>query len=381
MSANAGSIKAIGALVHQPASQRLQFLDVMKGCIMLLLAAEACQLYASFYNLPAKGWGLQLVQQFYHHPWHGLRFWDLVQPSFMLVAGAVLYISYAGKLRRGISWKDNLPHVVSRVLKLFFLGIIILSLQAGKLVWEYYNVLSQLAFTTIVTYLVIQRSVPFMLMVSLLLLGATEFCYRVFPLPGYADPFSQEQNFGLWLDTFIVGYKNPDGWVTFNCIPTAAHTIWGACAGKLFVSGSGKREKLQTLAGWAAIALFLGYVLDGSGLSPVIKRICTSSFIFVSCGWVLLIMAFVYWLTDVKAQNRYAWIFTLVGMNAIFIYLFFETVGHQWLNGAVAVFAGWPLDVFGVAPGVRAIVVAFAALFAEWYLCYWLYRKKIFFKL
>ncbi|HMR19873.1 MAG TPA: DUF5009 domain-containing protein [Sphingobacterium sp.] len=361
---------------------RLQFLDVMKGGIMILLAAEMCQVYSAFYYLPATGIGKLIVDQFYHHAWHGLHFWDLVQPSFMLIAGTAMYISFARKEQQGISWRDNLPHILNRVAKLFVLGMVILSIQAGKVVWEYYNVLSQLAFTTLIAYLIIRRSITFMLLFSLALIVVTELCYRYFPLPGYADPFgSMEHNFGAWLDTFIVGYKNQYGWVTFNAVPTTAHTIWGVCIGKVLFAESTKLKKLQTMILCGVIGLVIGYTLDWSGFSPVIKRICTSAFIFASGGWVLLIMAFIYWLTDIKAWNKYAWIFTVVGMNAIFIYLFFETVGYKWLNGAVAVYAGWFLDLFRFSVGVKAIGVAFVVLLAEWYLCYWLYKKKIFFKL
>jgi predicted acyltransferase len=42
-----------------------------------------------------------LIDQFFHHPWHGLRFWDLVQPAFMFMAGAAMYISYSRKLEKG----------------------------------------------------------------------------------------------------------------------------------------------------------------------------------------------------------------------------------------------------------------------------------------
>jgi predicted acyltransferase len=80
-------------------------------------------------------------------------------------------------------------------------------------------------------------------------------------------------------------------------------------------------------------------------------------------------MAFLYWLIDSRQINRYAWVFTVVGMNAIFIYLFFETVGHQWLNGVVAIFIQQPL------------LSSLVTLLILWYLCYFLAKKKIFFKL
>ena len=74
--------------------QRLLSLDVMRGLIMILLAAESCLVYSSLNDLYPTGFSNHIVQQFFHHPWHGLLFWDLVQPAFMTMAGAALYISF-----------------------------------------------------------------------------------------------------------------------------------------------------------------------------------------------------------------------------------------------------------------------------------------------
>src|SRR5687767_10226507 len=98
---------------HKPIPmQRLEFLDIMKGLIMFLLAAESCQVYASLYNYPLTGVGSTVIGQFYHHPWHGLNAWDLVQPSFMLIAGTALYLSYAKRASKGISWAQNFKQVL-----------------------------------------------------------------------------------------------------------------------------------------------------------------------------------------------------------------------------------------------------------------------------
>lgn len=347
---------------------------------MFLLAAESCQVYASLYNYPLIGMGHTLINQFYHHPWHGLNAWDLVQPSFMLIAGTALYMSYAKRLSKGISWRSNGKQVFIRSIRLFLLGILVLSVQSGKLVWELYNVLTQLSFTLAFAYLIINRTILFQLVVSVVLLVVTELCYRYVPVNGINGPFVIHENFGSWVDTMIVGKKNVDGWVTFNCIPTAAHTIWGVCAGKIVLSGAPAKKILRIFFLSGCIGLLLGYGMDWLNISPIIKRICTSAFIVVSGGWVFLIMCFTYWLVDVKGWNRLHWLFLPFAMNAIFIYVFFETVGYQWLNGVVAIFLGGALQWIPVPANLLLVIVAIGALAAEWYLCYWLYKRKIFFK-
>lgn len=367
---------------NQLADGRLVSLDVMRGMIMILLCGESCRIYEAIKHIdPAQQMG-GLITQFFHHPWHGLRFWDLVQPAFMFMAGAAMYISYSRKLAKGQSWGDNFKHVLIRSLKLFICGVALHCFYAGKPVWELWNVLTQLSFTTLIAYLVINKSYTWQFAFTIGLLILTEILYRTVNVPGFDQPFVEGKNFGAYVDTLLMGKINTDGWVTINCIPTAAHTVWGALAGKLLISNQTSRSKIRVLIVAGLIALAVGFGLDLSGITPIIKRISTSSFAFASVGWVLLILAAVYWLVDVQGKTKYAWIFTVVGMNAIFIYLFFETVGVQWLNARVAIFTGDALHLFLNVPlSIAAVLSAIAALIAEWGLCYWLYQRNIFFKL
>ncbi len=200
-------------------------------------------------------------------------------------------------------------------------------------------------------------------------------------MPGFDQPFVDQHNFGNWMDTILMGKINSDGWVAINIIPTAVHTIWGVLAGRLLISVVSVQKKIQQLLIAAGIGLVIGFGLDVANVTPIIKRISTSSFVFTCGGWVLFILAFLYWLIDVKKQNRYAWIFTVVGMSAIFIYLFFETVGVQWVNGTIAIFVKGFVGMAGIQENVLAVISALATLLFEWYSCYWLYTKKVLFKL
>lgn len=367
---------------NQFAAGRVVSLDVMRGVIMLLLCAESCHLYFALKGLDPVQPAAMLVEQFFHHPWHGLRFWDLVQPAFMFMAGAAMYISYSRKLGKGSSWRKNWKHILFRSLKLFLFGLALHCVYAGKLVWELWNVLTQLAFTTLVAYLIIGKSYTWQLICSVGLLLLTEMMYRFIQIPGFDQPFVDGHNFGSYVDTLLMGKINSDGWVAINAIPTAAHTIWGVLAGKLLISGHTSSYKIRMLLSFGGIALLLGFGLDAAQITPIIKRISTSSFVLASGGWVLIMLAAVYWLVDVKQNVKYIWIFSVMGMNAIFIYIFFETVGVQWLNGIVGIFTGDMLATFfGIPTNIGAVVTALSTLLLEWGLCYWLYKRNIFFKL
>jgi predicted acyltransferase len=362
-------------------TNRLVSLDVMRGLIMILLAGESCLVYEHlkpFCNGNAAG---VLVRQFFHHPWHGLHLWDCVQPAFMMMAGAAMYISYHSKTQKGISWGQNFKHIAIRALKLFLLGTGLHCIYAGKLVFELWNVLTQLSFTTLIAYVIINRPAWFQLGFSILLLIITDVLYRNVLIPGFSQPYVEFHNFGAYVDTLLMGKINTDGWVAINIIPTAAHTIWGVLAGKLLISQKTAGKKITYLVLAGAIGLVIGYGLDAVNITPIIKRISTSSFVFASGGWVLLVMAFFYWLVDVKQINRYAWVAVVVGMNSIFIYLFFETVGAQWFNGAIGVFVKGFLSYTGIEPKSIMLLSSLTTWLAEWALCYWLACKKIFIKI
>lgn len=367
---------------NQFVAGRVMSLDVMRGLIMLLLCAESCLLYVNLSDMFQGGWTAIFIEQFFHHPWQGLRFWDLVQPAFMFMAGAAMYISYSRKLEKGSSWIKNWKHILLRSFKLFAFGVALHCVYAGKPVWELWNVLTQLSFTTLLAYLIIEKSYTWQIVCSLSLLLLTEMMYRFIQVPRFDQPFVEGHNFGSYVDMLLMGKINPDGWVAINAIPTAVHTIWGVLAGKLLISPRSSTYKIKMLIGFGLLSLLIGFGLDVAQVTPIIKRISTSAFVFASGGWVLIMLAIIYWLVDVKQHVKYIWICTVMGMNAIFIYIFFETLGMQWLNATVGIFTNGILTTFfGVPANAGAVVSSVSTLLIEWALCYWLYKRNLFFKL
>jgi predicted acyltransferase len=184
------------------------------------------------------------------------------------------------------------------------------------------------------------------------------------------------------MDMVLMGKINPGGgWVAINCIPTAAHTIWGVLAGKLLASSGTGWRKIKLLLIYGGTALWLGYILDWTGVDPIIKRICTASFVLASGGWALLTLAFFYWLVDIKGSRRWTWFFAVVGMNPIFIYLFMETAGKQWLVDFSGSFTTDGLVRIGAGESLALFINSVAVLSLAWGICYWLYRRKIFIKI
>lgn len=244
-----------------------------------------------------------------------------------------------------------------------------------------WNVLSQLSFTILVAFLIFRMRISTQLVISFGLLILTELFYRFASIEGFDQAFVQGRNFGAYMDTVLIGKINSDGWVAINCIPTAAHTIWGVLVGKLLMGSRKPFEKIKILGIAGLIGIVAGYGMDWTGLSPIIKRICTSSFVIVTGGWCLVTLAFCYWLVDVRGTGRWITFFTVVGMNSIFIYMFSNTVGEQWFNGFVDIFVNGFLGWLGMSVAVVRIVSALVVLGLEWSLCHWLYKRKIFIKI
>ncbi len=363
--------------------QRLLSLDFFRGITMFLLVAEGTALWSVLVKEPIAGTFLEpFFQQFHHHPWHGLRFWDLIQPFFMFIVGVAMPFSYAKRIKMGETKKKITRHIIQRCILLLAFGVGLHCGYSHKLVWELWNVLSQLSVTIIIAYFLMQYKWSVQITVSIGLLILTEVAYRTFSLEGYNQPFVKDHNFGSWMDMVLMGkINNGGGWVAINFIPTAAHTIWGVVAGQMLMSEKPAMDKFRKIALAGVIILAMGYLLDWTSVTPIIKRISTSSFVLVSGGWALLVLAFSYWLIDIKKMNGWIFPFVIFGTNAIFIYMFFNTVGEQWFNDFVSIFTGGVLGWVGASDFVTNLITSLTILTLEWFLCYYLYKKRIFFRI
>src|SRR5215208_4830882 len=95
-------------------SNRLLSLDFMRGLIMVLLMLESTGLYEHL-DHSTEGYPIHtFIQQFFHHPWNGLRFWDLIQPGFMFVAGTALAYSLHRQQAEGWTWTRSFIKTLKR---------------------------------------------------------------------------------------------------------------------------------------------------------------------------------------------------------------------------------------------------------------------------
>ena len=352
----------------QSTQVRLFSLDFFRGLTMFLLIGEFTRLFTSMASSGAEGTILYSIgEQFHHHPWNGLRFWDLIQPYFMFIVGVAMPYSMSNRIKRGHTKVQIRNHIIQRALTLLFLGWALACIGRGELVPRFQNVLAQLSVTYFLAYLVMNKSWKTQIIVSLSLLAITELIYRGFWVEGFNHPFTPDQNFGTWLDLQYGGADLNGHWVSFNAIPTTAHTIWGVLCGKLLMSDKTDMQKLKILLIAGVIGVVVGHALNP--ITPIIKRICTSSFILASGGWTILTLAFSYWLIDIMKQKNWSLFFAIVGMNPLFIYLFAHVGGGNFIERIIHPFSmalfGWTGELWS------GIITNAFVLFLLWYICYW----------
>lgn len=346
---------------------------------MVLLMLESTQLFEHLLHASGSSFLHRVVLQFFHHPWDGLRFWDVIQPGFMFIAGTAMALSIRKQQQLGVSWKASFVKVLQRCWWLFFWGVLNYAVETDRtLSFELWNVLTQLSVTTLIAFLVFDWSYRSQVWACLGLLLLTEGLYRFTNVQGFDQPFTNLHNFGNYMDLVLMHRVNGDGWVAINVIPTAVHTIAGAMTGRWLLDNN---RTLKPVIVIAVLTMATGYALHFSGITPIIKRIATSSFTLVTTGWCLLGMALAYWWIDLRKHQRHLSFFTIVGMNSLFIYLFFEIVGSRWFNGYVAVISHNVLGWISTPETLSNVLTSLIIFALEWYMCYFLYRRKVFIKL
>jgi len=370
---------AITQSVNSPVPGRVTSIDFFRGFTMFLLAGEATELYV---HLEKSDIGIVhfLGTQLSHHEWHGLHFWDLIQPFFMFIVGVAIPFAVANRLKKGDSIKTITRHAIKRSFLLLFLGWALYFTDAGKLVFRFQNVLAQLSVTYIVAFLIRNKSFKFQLIFTFAILLLIDLAYRFFPVEGFNHPWVNYENLGAWFNNKIEGVDKASEWATLNFVSTTSHTVWGVLCGKLLMSDKPAEKKIHFLLIAGVSALLIGYSLDGLNVTPIIKKIATSAFVFASGGWAILVLCFCYWLIDVRKKfisgSR---MFIIVGMNSIFIYLFFSIGGAGFLHRIIAPFSSL-LFACGGEKTVE-IITSLGIWATMWYMCYWMYKNKVFVKI
>jgi heparan-alpha-glucosaminide N-acetyltransferase len=358
------------------AAQRLLSLDTFRGLTMLVLISHAFGLYDTFKRLAdthqndAARW---FAMQFDHAAWVGCTFYDLIQPAFTFIVGVAMPLSFTKRREKGATTGDLAKHVVFRAALLILLSNVLSNWNSShppKL--QLINVLCQIALGYVVCFAILQLRFLWQVGTAIGLMAAYTASFFLFPGP--AGPFDPAGNVGAVIDRALLGYNYSGYYTTYNFIGNAITILFGAWTGLLFQSKVKTERRVAVLVSAMVGCFALGLILPM--WIPIIKRLWTVSFTFLSTGWVLLALLGLHYIVDLKGWQRWTWPAIVVGTNCIFIYAFSQVL-RGWLSRGIGNFTGqfWFLGAYGAIP--QSLVVTAVM----WYLCYFLYQRKIFFKI
>ena len=366
---NVSATDAISPPIPTPvADTRLVSLDAFRGFTMFWLLGGKAFIVA----LATVG-GIEFVRyQFTHSEWEGLRYYDLIWPSFMLMVGMAIPFSFArrsltqtrGELMRG-AWQ--------RAVILFLLGSLRESLSHGEpLLVELSSALQPIALAYLVTSYLAGRSVRVQVGAAAAILVAYAFVLAFVPAPGVAaGSYELNRNLVTYVDQAVLGRAHRDGWGTvLSAIPAIANTIVGLVLGQVLMSQRSSAAKIRIVGLTGAGCLAAGFAL--SPLVPIIMKLWTATYALASTGWACLLFMVFYWLIDVQRLRAWAFPLVVIGVNALAAYLLPTIIPVSKIVGTFTK----PLakNIGEVGP----LLMTGAVVLAGWLILLWLYRRRIF---
>lgn len=309
---------------------RFVSLDVFRGmtiCFMIIV------------NTP--GSGATPFSPLLHADWHGFTPTDLVFPSFLFAVGNAM--SFAMKKYHELGTSAVLMKIAKRTALIFLLGYLMYWFpffkinEAGEVInfpisqTRIMGVLQRIAIcygiASLLVYFLSSRKVIWL---SAFLLVWYWITLLVWGFP--EDPFGLHGNAGLLLDRFLFGEDHlyhdhgiifePEG--LLSTIPAIVNVIIGYYAG-VFVQEKGKGyESIAKLLLTGSLLIFLA--LCWNMIFPINKKLWTSSFVLLTTGIDLVIMAALIYAIEIRTWNRWNWtrFFIIPGKNPLFIYLLSE---------------------------------------------------------
>ena len=333
------------APIEPARSTRLASLDALRGFDMFCIVG----LEALVEGLRRAGVESPVFQKFAdqlgHVEWAGFHFEDLIFPMFVYIVGVSLVFSTSKAIERDGRGAAT-AKILRRGLLLYALGIF----YYGGFATPF----AQIRLLGVLQRIAICYACSALIFVYFRPRGVLAWCVGLLvgywllmafvPVPGgTAGDFAEGRNLANWVDkTFLPlkkwdGDHDPEG--LLSTLPAIANCLIGVFAG-LLLRDTGRREWQKALilagAGLAMLALGWAWAIP----FPVIKKLWTSSFVLVACGYTSLLLALFHLVIEVVGWRRWALPFLWIGANPIAIYLLgnlvdIEPIALRFVGGDV----------------------------------------------
>ncbi len=364
--------------------ERLLSLDALRGFDMLWISGGG---YLIVTLAALTGWPfMQLAAvQMDHVEWEGFRFFDLIFPLFLFIAGVSMPFSIVKRKQRGESMQNIYIHLLKRLVFLILLGLLyngILQFDYEKP--RYASVLARIGLAWFfAAIIVLNTTIRGQVVWFVGILLAYWAMMKLIPVPGFgAGVLTPEGNLAAFIDQKLLPgsmccYTYGDNEGLLSTIPAICTGLLGALTGHLLINANSKLNgfrKAMIILAAGIVSLLLGKLWNLS--FPIIKNLWTSSFVLYAGGWSLLLLALFYLVIDVWGFRKWAFPFVVIGLNSITIYI---------LHSGIIDFAQMSKYFFGGIAGkfselAQPVILSAGMVLCIWTFLYILYRYKIFLK-
>ena len=386
---------------------RLLSIDALRGFVMFLMLAEAMRLWTLHTAYPASPFWAFVAFHTTHVPWQGCSLHDLIQPAFSFLAGASLPFSIAARRARGEPFARMLGHAAWRSAALILLGIVLRSLERPHTYWTFEDTLTQIGLGYIVLFLLAFASLRVQVVACLAILAGFWAAFVLYPLPGpgfdytqvgvpsnwphlysgFLAHFNKNSNLSWAFDVWFLNLFprdtpfrfNGGGWSTLSFVPTLGTMMLGLWAGRWLATTRTVEQKLTGLILAGAALTTIGLTLQWLHLSPIVKRIWTSSYTLYSGGLVILMLAVFYAAIEWKGWRRWAFPLLVIGANSIAAYVMSWTLEPFVSAALVRHLGAWPFEILG-AP-FEPVLRGLGVVLVFWGILFWMYRRRIFLRI
>ena len=367
--------------------ERLHSLDALRGFDMFWITGGSV-LFAYIGQVTGLEW---LSKQMDHPDWGGIRFYDLIFPLFMFIAGVAVPFAIGSRIEKKVPKRRLVAKAFKRMVVLVVLGIIYNGGLTGDLTnIRFASVLGQIGLAYFFASLIFiyTSSLKSRLIWLTGILFAVACAQLFIPVPGFgAGVLTPEGSINGYIDRLLLPGRlayGSDGRMTDGkgiydalgllCIVSAiAITLMGTVAGHFLRDKERTAwRKVYLLAGIGAALLVLSLLIHP--FYPIIKKCWTSSYNLFAGGISFMLMALFYLVIDVLKREKWSFYFRVIGMNSIFVYLFVRFINVESLVRSIL---GWSTAIFGDA---LEIVPLLGYLALVWGLLYFMYKKRIFIK-
>lgn len=357
---------------------RLLSVDALRGFDMFwIMGGEV--IFKSLDKIFHSGTTQFIALQLDHVEWLGFRFYDIIMPLFVWLAGVSMPFSLSARLGRNNSKAALWPHIIRRFLILWILGMMVqgnlLSYDVGSFKF-YSNTLQAIAAGYLIaSVLVLYVNVRGQILATAGLMLVYWLVMSALPVPGVGTGvYEPNGNAALYIDKLLLG-RFQDGttytWI-LSSLNFGATAMLGVFAGYLLKAGFSNLKKFWLLVVTGIVLIILARIWHP--VHPIIKHIWTGSFVLYAGGICYLLLAFFYGTIDWLSYKGWAKAFIIIGTNSIVAYtawhLFdFGLVADVFTNGLETCTGNW-------YPLIRS-VGAFTVLFL---ILRYMYVKRIFVK-